>query len=299
MLLAETARAKINLTLRVLGRRDDGYHALESVVSFARCGDAVALEVDAAEGVATSGAFAQAIDGANLLEKTLRLVHETAPGVRLGHVQLGKELPVAAGLGGGSADAAALLRLIARANPKIAASVDWMALAAQLGADVPVCFRNAPALMWGIGERLMDLPPVSPTPPPIPAVLVNPRLPLATAAVFKALNAGTAPRDAPAPGAHALRSINDVVGLMQRVGNDLEPVAERLLPAIGDVKRALGAQGGCLGVALSGSGPTCFALFGSGEAAASAAARIARAQPGWWTVATEIEFPAGRISSRG
>jgi 4-diphosphocytidyl-2-C-methyl-D-erythritol kinase len=292
MLLVEPARAKINLTLKVLGRRADGYHALESVVSFASVGDTVSLEAGTETGVVTGGAFAKAIDGPNLLERALTLSHEAQPRLVLGQARLTKSLPVAAGLGGGSADAAALLRLIARANPELAAHVDWMALAARLGADVPVCLRNAPALMWGIGERLAALPAVAKRPPVIPAVLVNPRLPLSTAAVFRSLAASPAPDPLPPPRIPQLRSVQDVADLMRADGNDLEPVAERLLPAITNIKRALSARPGCLAVALSGSGPTCFALFAHTVAAEQAATHIAKSEPGWWVVGTEIEFPA-------
>lgn len=294
MLLVEPARAKINLTLEVLGRRADGYHALESVVSFASVGDTVSLDVGGETGVVTEGAFAEAIDGPNLLERALHLSRETEPRLSLGRVTLTKSLPVAAGLGGGSADAAALLRLIARANPELAAHVDWMALAARLGADVPVCLRNAPALMWGIGERLAELPTQPSSPAAIPAVLVNPRLPLSTAAVFKSLSASAAPDPLPPPRIPQLRSVADVATLMRADGNDLEPVAERLLPAIGDIKGELSTQAGCLAVALSGSGPTCFALFDRTTDAEDAAAQIASSKPGWWVVATEIAFPAGQ-----
>ncbi|MDX2203561.1 MAG: 4-(cytidine 5'-diphospho)-2-C-methyl-D-erythritol kinase [Hyphomicrobiaceae bacterium] len=292
MRLTETARAKVNLTLKVVGRRSDGYHALESLVSFASAGDSVSLELGAPVGVMTDGPFAGAIEGTNLLARTLALVAEACAELRLGAVRLTKMLPVAAGLGGGSADAAALLRLIARANPQIAPEVDWMALAARLGADVPVCLGNAPALMWGVGERLVPLPAATGQPGPLPAVLVNPRRPLATAAVFKALAASLAPEPLEVPAAPVLTTVADVAGLMRSAGNDLEPVAQRLLPVIGEVKRELAAQPGCLAAALSGSGPTCFALFATPGHAAAAAQRLGADARGWWAVATEIEFPA-------
>lgn len=294
MLLSETARAKINLTLKVLGRRADGYHLLESLVTFASHGDVVTLEAGVAGDLVSSGPFAQAIEGDNLLDKTLRLARETEPRLRLGRVSLRKEIPVAAGLGGGSADAAALLRLVAHANPDLARHIDWKSIAARIGADVSVCLGNVPALMWGIGERLSDLPRCAPLPPAIPAVLVNPRVPLATAAVFKAMGAGTAPEPVPAPRVSPLCVIGDVLAIMRAMGNDLEAPATELLPVIATAKAALSAQPGCLHAALSGSGPTCFALFDSAATAETAAAAIARVEPGWWTVATALDFPAGR-----
>src|SRR5262249_18342237 len=135
----EIARAKVNLTLSVLDRRRDGYHDIESLVTFADVGDRVTLHPGADWRLETSWPFAADIDGPNLLERTLALLAETEPGLQLGSVELEKNLPVAAGLGGGSADAAALLRAVRAANPGCAAGVDWHGLAARLGADVPVC----------------------------------------------------------------------------------------------------------------------------------------------------------------
>lgn len=294
MLLSETARAKINLTLKVLGRRADGYHLLESLVTFASHGDVVTLEPGGVGPLVTSGPFAQAIDGDNLLDTTLRLAREAEPRLKLGRVSLGKEIPVAAGLGGGSADAAALLRLIAHANPDLARHIDWKSIAARIGADVPVCLGNMPAMMWGIGERLSELPRSAVSPADIPAVLVNPRVPLATAAVFKDLGAATYPEAPPPPRLAPLRDTGDVLSVMRAIGNDLEEPAVRLLPVIGTVKAAISAQPGYLHAALSGSGPTCFALFESASAAEAAAWSISREQPGWWTVATALDFPARR-----
>jgi len=290
----DIAPAKVNLTLRVLGRRADGYHALESLVTFAGVGDRVTLSVgEAAAAVTTSGPFAVAIDGENLLSRVLAMVAEKAPALRTGAVHLEKNLPVAAGLGGGSSDAAALIRLLQQANaghPDLS-RVDWQTLAAKLGADVPVCVARRPIFMWGIGEKLSALPDIAGAPEVIPAVLVNPRLPLATRDVFKALAAAplvTAPAPPEVP---ALRTCDEVAAYMRVVGNDLEPPAQALLPVIADVKAALAAQAGCLHAALSGSGPTCFALYASKDAARAAADAITASEPGWWVVATTLDFP--------
>ena len=179
----DIAPAKVNLTLRVLGRRADGYHALESLVTFARVGDRVGIAMGQAPvGVTTSGPFAVGIDGENLLSRVLAAVAQQAPALRLGAVHLEKNLPVAAGLGGGSSDAAALIRLMLQANadhPDLQ-RIDWQALATRLGADVPVCVARRPTLMWGIGEKLRDVGAIAGAPEAIPAVLVNPRVPLAT-----------------------------------------------------------------------------------------------------------------------
>ena len=293
-MLSEIAHAKVNLTLRVLGRRGDGYHALESLVTFAKLGDVVSLDTGAAGGgVTVSGPFAAAIEGENLLSRLMALVAARAPDLRLGAVRLEKNLPVAAGLGGGSADAAALIRLIRHAiagHPAVE-HLDWSSIAVQLGADVPVCVLDRPALMWGIGERLLVVAQDVATRAPLPAVLVNPRLPLSTRDVFQALAAPPLPREPDPPALPHLATADDLAAYMRAIGNDLEPPARALLPAIAEVKAALTAQVGCLHAALSGSGPTCFALYASDTAAEAAARAIAIAEPGWWVAATTLAFP--------
>ncbi len=298
-MLTENARAKINLTLRVRGRRDDGYHALESLVSFAAIADGVSLSTGEPATVATDGDFASAIDGENLLSRALAELRREDASVILGAARLAKRLPVAAGLGGGSADAAALLRLVRQANPE--AAIDWRSVAARLGADVPVCLENAPALMWGIGERLSPLTAAGDVPSGLAAVLVNPRVPLATRDVFRALAAPMLKGEVTPPTVPGFAALSDLLRYMREIGNDLEAPAQRLLPLIGEIKASLSAQAGCLHAALSGSGPTCFAVFETARDAEGARAAIARAQAGWWVEATEIEFPAGRggVSSPG
>lgn len=300
MLIRERARAKINLTLRVLGRRADGYHALESLVSFADVADEIVLDADRSPEVSTAGEFATAIVGENLLGRTLALARERAPGLKAGAVTLGKALPVAAGVGGGSADAAALLRALRHLNPDV--HLDWYELAERLGADVPVCLHGEPVLMWGVGEGLARLPTAEGPRDAMPAVLVNPRLPLATRDVFAALDAQLLEMQPEAPGTAALQfaSVADVATYLASVGNDLEAPARRLLPAVAEMQAALAREARCLHAGMSGSGPTCFGLFESMEAAQRASAALRQAEPGWWVVATGIAFPAGRaVSSRG
>jgi 4-diphosphocytidyl-2-C-methyl-D-erythritol kinase len=290
---SQIARAKVNLSLRVLGRRADGYHALESLVTFADVGDVVRLDPGGPTGqLSTSGLFATAIDGENLLSRVVASVAALAPALKLGSVHLEKNLPVAAGLGGGSADAAALMRLIRnlnRGHPDLAA-IDWMALAAKLGADVPVCLAQAPTLMWGVGERLLPLP-LSPAMQAMPAVLVNPRQPLATRDVFQALAASPLADEPASPLTPRLATLDDVAAFMRTFGNDLERPAQAVLPVITDMKAALAAQSGCLHAALSGSGPTCFALYRSAGEAQAAGSALARAKPGWWIAPTTLAFP--------
>ena len=290
--IREIARAKINLTLSVIGRRPDGYHEIESLVAFADLGDGVSLEPGSDRRVTTSGPFAAAIDGPNLLEKALALLREIEPGLRLGTVALEKNLPVAAGLGGGSADAAALLRAVRRANPESATRVPWDAVAARLGADVPVCLTGKPALISGIGEKVeplfYDLPPMA-------AVLLNPRLPLSTAAVYRALAAPPAPPHRPPPAPPGpFAGLDALVDYMRARGNDLEPPATSLLPLIADLKAALTALPGCLLAGLSGSGPTCFGIFADEAAASCAAAMLTAAHPAYWIRSTRLASKLNR-----
>jgi 4-diphosphocytidyl-2-C-methyl-D-erythritol kinase len=299
MQIREIARAKINLTLSVLGRRPDGYHEIESLVAFAEIGDRLTLMPGPECRVVASGPFAGDIEGANLLETALGLVHERDARLQLGAVLLEKNLPVAAGLGGGSADAAALLRALRRANPERASTVSWYELAARLGADVPVCLAGTPALISGIGDKVEPLG-TNHRLPPIAAVLVNPRLPLPTAQVYRALAAGPAPagRQPPAPPG-PFSDLASLVDLMRHRGNDLERPATQLLPAVADIKAALAAQPGCRIAAMSGSGPTCFGIFADEGSAASAAAALASRHPRWWVVATQVDGGLDRLSSSG
>jgi 4-diphosphocytidyl-2-C-methyl-D-erythritol kinase len=278
MSVRELARAKINLTLTVRGRRSDGYHDLESLVTFASVHDVVTLVPGSSGSVAVTGPFAGYISGENLLVRALVLLRQADLGLRLGAVRLEKNLPVAAGIGGGSADAAALLRAVRRANPERAADVPWLRIAARLGADVPVCFGDRPALVLGVGHDVMPMASL----PPLHALLANPGVPLPTAKVFAALQDCAAPLPGPLPAPPELAEAQDLLGYMQARGNDLERAATGQLPVIGEVKAALKAQPGCQLAAMSGSGPSCFAIFGSREDARRAADAVATAHPGWW-----------------
>ncbi len=285
MRVGERARAKVNLTLSVHGRRSDGYHELESLVTFAGVSDVVTIEAEADDRLTVNGTFAQDIGGENLLTQTMALLRDAEPRLRIGSVHLQKEVPVAAGLGGGSADAAALLRAVRRANRELASDVPWLEIAAQLGADVPVCFADHPAGIRGKGEH-MTLMPVLPA---MHAVLVNPRVPLATRRVFAALNSGPASPAAEAPITPVFTDLPALLGYMRARGNDLEPVAIGLLPVIADIKALLAAQANCLFTAMSGSGPTCFAIYPTQEDTRRAAAGIATAKPDWWVEPTVLD----------
>ena len=289
MAFREIARAKLNLDLEACSvgaptaiMRSRAWWRSPSI------GDRVAFTPGPECRVATSGPFARDIDGPNLLDRALALLREHDAKLRLGSVLLEKNLPVAAGLGGGSADAAALLRAVRRANPERAGAVAWHALAARLGADVPVCLAGTPALISGIGDKVEPLG-AAYSLPAMAAVLVNPRLPLPTAQVYQALAAGptsVAGRASALP--RSFSDLGDLVDAVRGHGNDLERPAVALLPAIADLKAALAAQPGCRVAAMSGSGPTCFAIFADAAAAQNAAGALTRAYPRWWVVATEV-----------
>lgn len=287
--ITEFAPAKVNLTLKVRGSRPDGLHQIESLIAFATgVGDEVRLEPGERTALRVCGQFAAAIGGRNLLETALARLAEAEPRLVLGSVVLEKRLPVAAGIGGGSADAGALLRAVRRANPELAAGIDWAAIAASLGADVPVCLESRPAFVWGVGEKVALIPGI----PRLEAVLVNPLAgvhPDKTARVFARLKAPPAgasqePPQFPVRFADAAA----LIAFMRRQGNDLMAAASELEPEIGDVRAALAAATGCRLAGLSGAGPTCFAVFETAEEAAAAAGALCAAHPRWWGAATAL-----------
>ncbi len=274
-MITELARAKINLTLEILGRRPDGFHELASLVAFADCGDVVLLDTGAPPGVTVTGPFAPTIAGENLIEVTLRRLAAAEPRLRLGAVRLDKQLPVAAGIGGGSADAAAVLRAVRRANSELAATVDWQRIATGLGADVPVCLVNRTAWMTGIGEQVTALPGW----PTFGAVLVNPLVPAPadkTAQVFRRL---AAPALSPGRRCEPPSSGERAIDFLGSRGNELETAAMAVMPIAAAVKAALLGIPGCRHAAVSGSGPTCFGIF---DYPIEAAARLAAEEPSWW-----------------
>jgi 4-diphosphocytidyl-2-C-methyl-D-erythritol kinase len=286
--LVAHAPAKVNLTLRVLGRRADGYHELESLVVFADCGDRLTFTPGSALALTLSGATAaQAGDDAdNLVLKAARALAARTPGVILGAFHLEKNLPVAAGLGGGSSDAAAALRLIAQANELALDNPHLQAAARATGADVPVCLDPRPRLMRGIGEQLSR--PLAL--PRLPAVLVNPGVALPTKDVFAGLKASAqmaAPFDLVAAIAEA-EGEDRLLHLLRGQPNDLEAPAIILQPVIAEALTGLSSLAGCRLARMSGSGATCFGLFAS-AVDAEAAAQILRAKyPNWWAQACTL-----------
>jgi 4-diphosphocytidyl-2-C-methyl-D-erythritol kinase len=279
--IAEFAPAKINLTLRIVGHRADGYHELESLVAFADIGDRLVLSPGSEMSLDVNGPFAAASGPleANLVLKAVSKLRAAVPDIKAGLFALEKRLPVAAGIGGGSADAAAALRLIAKANglrlddPRLASA------ALAVGADVPVCLDPRARIMRGIGEILstpLDLPRV-------PALLVNARVPSATKDVFAAFDAS-----------HSISPTlddpprTDLIGYLQRHGNDLTAAAIACVPIIGDVLDTLAALPGTQLARMSGSGSTCFALFETAETAEAGARLLGEARPEWWIAPTSL-----------
>lgn len=281
-MLATRAPAKINLTLQVLGRRPDGYHALESLVAFSGAGDTLTLSPGPRLTLEIDGPTAPAAGGGddNLVLRAARALGERVDGLVFGDFRLEKRLPVAAGIGGGSSDAAAALRLLARANGLAADDPRLQEAARATGSDVPICLDRRARMMRGAGEKLgapIRLP-------LLPAVLVNPGTPVETKPVFQSL--GLSPGESSGFGAH-LEIVSDLSfdALLPRLArgrNDLEDAACVQAPVIVDVLALLRAARGAKVVRMSGSGATCFALFETPRAAVRAARAIRERRPDWW-----------------
>jgi 4-diphosphocytidyl-2-C-methyl-D-erythritol kinase len=285
--LVEDAPAKVNLTLRVLGRRSDGYHEIESLVAFAGFGDRVSFAPGGELTLAVRGPSAKDSGEAadNLVLKAARALSERVPTVGWGAFELDKRLPVAAGLGGGSADAAAALRLLARTYGLAADDPLLYAAGRATGADVPVCIDPRTRLMRGIGEILS-------APLKLPAlqgVLVNPGVAVATRAVFAGWKPPVTPPIPIDPAViAALRGRDALLQFLKDQANDLEAPAIALAPAIAEVLEALRSQPRCELARMSGSGSTCFAVFFSAADAINAAEKLHAAHPDWWVRATAL-----------
>lgn len=313
--IEESAPAKLNLYLHVVGRRPDGYHELDSLVAFADIADRVTVRPGfapvALRGVelppagarlVLSGPFAPVLMGeppsTNLV---LRAAHALAQRLRRtadSVLMLDKTLPVASGIGGGSADAAAALRALARlwgVNPSDRLIFE---VAATLGADVPACVASRSCYFAGIGEVLEEAPAL----PETHVVLANPGVPVPTPAVFKARSG---PFSAPARLERTPADAADLAAALAERRNDLTGPALTVAPVIAEVLAALAATGGCLLARLSGSGATCFGLYGSAKDAAAAAAALAAGHPRWWvragrllpTAAGALPLPRGLAAS--
>jgi len=284
--LSDEARAKVNLTLQVNGRRADGFHDLESVVAFADCADRLTLTPGPDLELKMSGPLAQACGETsdNLVLKAARLLAERVPNMKAGSFSLDKVLPVAAGIGGGSADAAAALRLLAQLNGLAIDDPRVIEVAQLTGADVPVCINSLGCVMSGVGETLEPL-----SLPTMPCVMVNPGVPVATKDVFKALGLRNGELLVGATDVFlqdrwpdAKSSLEDWVEALAASSNDLEAPAMRVQPVIGQVIAALNATNGAWLARMSGSGATCFAIYENTAEAGRAAEKLRRDHPGWW-----------------
>lgn len=280
--VTEFASAKVNLTLHVTGQRTDGYHLLDSLVVFCGIGDVLHAAVAGGLSLALQGPFAGDVpaDKNNLV---LRAARQFVGDMGVAFTLI-KHLPPASGIGGGSADAAAAIRAIARLRDAAFTQIENFDPDAvlSLGADVPVCVLSASARMRGIGERLEVIGPL----PSLHIALVNPRVAVPTPAVFKAL----ATRQNP-PMPDIFPDWPDARGFaewLKTQRNDLERPALAIAPVIGDVLAILAAQPGALIARMSGSGATCFALFETSSAAKAAAVSIGAAQPNWWSASGPV-----------
>ncbi|QCO04806.1 4-(cytidine 5'-diphospho)-2-C-methyl-D-erythritol kinase [Azospirillum argentinense] len=296
--IAEAAPAKLNLYLHVVGRRDDGYHELDSLVAFAEVADRVTVQPGVARialrgadlppvgpRLAISGPFGPALMGESPAQNlVIRAAYALA--ARLGReadamIALEKVLPIASGIGGGSADAAATLRALARLWGVPVTDQRLYEVAASLGADVPVCVAGRSCYFGGVGEVLEEAPAL----PETFAVLVNPGVPVPTPAVFKARQGAFS---APARFTGAPADATALAALLRERCNDLTEPALTVAPVIAAVLAALDDTDGCLLARLSGSGATCFGLYAAAENAAAAARSIQAAQPRWWAKAARL-----------
>jgi len=285
--LRVAAPAKINLFLHVMRKRADGYHDLQSLVAFADIGDELALARDTDFSLAVEGAFAKVLEGEgdNLVLRAARALAARLPNIAGARITLTKNLPVASGVGGGSADAAAALRgLVALYGEALDANA-LIALAASLGSDISVCVASEPAWMEGRGEILTPLAPL----PPAHIVLVNPGVAVATAQVFRSLVIRS--EELPLAPPPAFASLSALTRYLARTRNDLEAPALAIAPTIQAALDALSRNGAAF-ARMSGSGATCFGLFETAAKAQAAARAIAKTEPDWWARAGALADPS-------
>ncbi len=279
------APAKLNLFLHVGEKRPDGFHDLQSLVVFAEVGDTLEFGHASSLSFLLKGSFADALrsEGDNLVLKAARALAARDGMVAEASILLTKELPVASGIGGGSADAAAALRGLAVLWRVENATPEW---SARIGSDVPVCLLSEPAWMEGRGERVSPIAPIGGI-PLLDLVLVNPGVAVATAEIFRRLEHRSGVTIPP----RAFAGTRELLGFLRATRNDLEAVARTMVPEIAAILATLEEHGAQF-VRMSGSGATCYGIFESSAHAASAARAISRENPSWWTVSTRFA-PAG------
>lgn len=285
-LATQAAPAKVNLALHVVQRRADGYHDLESLVVFADIADDIEMQPAPVDSLVIEGPFAAALNAGptNLVLRAIgafraRWPDLTPPGLA---VRLTKNLPVAAGIGGGSADAAAALRLVSGMAGIPIPVAELIDLATGLGADVPACLLSRPLIARGVGEILSPLPQF----PPLHITLVNPMVPVVTADVFRRLRAHD---NYPLPSLPEPMTRPAQLGLwLTETRNDLQPPAVKMVPEIGVLIEELAATSGCMLARMSGSGATVFGLFGSEGQAHDAASQMRKLHPDYWVGAAPV-----------
>ncbi len=275
-MIVELAPAKLNLALHVRARRADGYHAIETLFAFVADGDTLRVEPAETPRFVVSGPFGAGLDGEadNLVTRAVAAFARDAAAVPPLSIELVKRLPVASGIGGGSADAAAALRVCAAISGVAADDPRVVSVAAALGSDVPACLLGRTAIGSGRGEALVPVSGLAGT----PVLLVNPGVAVSTAPVFArwdGVDRGPLPT-------------GDAWAIARDGRNDLAAPAQAVAPVIGDVLAALGALDGVTLLRMSGSGATCFALFGDMAARDRGADAIRAAHPGWWALATKL-----------
>ena len=293
MALTAFAPAKVNLYLHLIGRRPDGYHLLDSLIAFVDIGDRITAEPAVTLSLEITGPQATGLAKSgqdNLVLRAARLLADHTRAARGAALLLEKNLPVAAGIGGGSSDAAATLRLLAALWQLSIGEEALGGLGARLGADLPACLYGRAAWIGGVGERIVPAPDL----PEAGILLANPRKQLPTAAVFAARHGsfGETGRFAPMP-----RDAAGLAGALMTRRNDLTDAALGLVPEIGAVLGRLAGLPGVLLARMSGSGATCFALFPNRSAAHEARAALAAAEPQWWCAAGGLVATVARSGS--
>ena len=288
--VTEFAPAKINLTLHVLGRREDGLHLLDSLIAFTDIGDEVTVSKAGHFSLSASGPFAADLppnDDNIVIAAAEALAHgasDIPPGA---DIKLQKNLPVASGIGGGSANAAACIRALLELNDASMTDTALNQIAVGIGADVPVCLHSRASLVSGIGQIVEPAPAL----PEVYAVLVNPRVAVPTGPVFQALGllqGAVVSEPAPAPTRNDFRTAETLAAYLSECRNELEPAAAALVREISDVQEILFSAEGCLMARMSGSGATCFALFERNEEAHAAADRLIRDHADWWVAPARL-----------
>ena len=277
------APAKVNLFLHVGDKRADGFHPLQSLAVFPMLGDSLTAEASDMLSLSVTGPFAAALtDGDNLVLKAARALAAKAGRAPTAKLTLTKNLPVASGIGGGSADAAAALRLLSALWQLDVDDAVLTDIAAGLGSDIPVCLASTPCWMEGRGEILRPIVSL----PHLPLLLVNPCVAVPTGPVFAGLQTRSGVDRKLPPG--RLRDMSDLLRLLDGTKKDLEAPARILQPVISDVLTALAGLPGALFARMSGSGATCFALFPDDDSCKHAAAMLTQAHAGWWIAPTYV-----------